>query len=501
MPRLTINGQHIDAAENASVLDAAREAGIGIPTLCHYAGVEPQTSCMMCVVRDAATGRTLLSCATRAAEGMDIVTDDDGVRALRRDTLALLLAEHAGDCEGPCERACPAGLRTPQMLRCLQQGDEEVALAIAREDLLFPALLGRICAAPCERVCRRGQYDSAIAIRTLHGELAETHPGLLLTRSQDRGKKVAVIGAGLAGLAATRMLAHMGYACRLYEKEDVLCPDLRDAVPQSLLEAEFAFVEAWGVEYYLKRCVALGGAAGEGPTLASCMAENDAVVIALKDTVNGGDPRVVHAREEKMPVRAVAAGKRAALEIHALLINDPAPGKRPFNSHLGRLADDELDAYRKNRGCIQRTQGGCCATDGTESGPPPEHHTAEAMRCLHCDCLKPDTCALRRYAGEYGAAAGGRHGMSRLKIAPIERAGAVLYEPGKCIKCGICVAITRRHGIQPGMAMTRRGLASQLRAALGATLAEGLGAAADECVRACPTAALAWEHESDSSNG
>ncbi|HDP34000.1 MAG TPA: hypothetical protein ENN29_02700, partial [Candidatus Hydrogenedentes bacterium] len=352
MPRLSINGQNIEVAENATVLEAARAAGVEIPTLCHCAGVEPQTSCMVCVVKDAATGATLLSCATKAAAGMNIITDDEEIHALRRDTLALLLAEHAGDCEGPCERACPAGLRTPQMLRCLHQGDMGGALAIAREDLLFPALLGRICAAPCERVCRRGQYDKAIAIRSVHGSLAEAFIEEPLPSPQAAtGRTVAVIGAGFAGLAATRALAHLGYGCRLYEKEGCLCPRLRGKVSDALVDAEFAFLQAWDVEVCLSTKVALNpddSFFGVLP-LTTCLEENDMVILACEGAAAPDAAKIMTAREEKMPVRAVASGKRAAHQAHALLTNTPFCSKRPFNSHLGRLADDELEAYRKNR--------------------------------------------------------------------------------------------------------------------------------------------------------
>lgn len=113
MPRLTINGIEVEVDAGATVLDAARRAGADVPTLCHYEKTGPQTACMLCVVRDAAADRLVLSCALPAADGMEIVTDDPGVFAARRSALELLMSEHAGDCEGPCERICPAGLHIP----------------------------------------------------------------------------------------------------------------------------------------------------------------------------------------------------------------------------------------------------------------------------------------------------------------------------------------------------------------------------------------------------
>jgi NADPH-dependent glutamate synthase beta subunit-like oxidoreductase len=111
---------------------------------------------MVCVVEDTARGRLLPACAAKAEAGMVIETDSETVHNARRAVLELLLSEHQGDCEAPCERACPAGLNIPLMLRCLMRGDQEAAQALARRALVLPATLGRVCTAPCEAGCRRG---------------------------------------------------------------------------------------------------------------------------------------------------------------------------------------------------------------------------------------------------------------------------------------------------------------------------------------------------------
>ena len=77
MPQLTIDGIDVTAADGATVMEAAAEVGIEIPALCHVDGVRPLTSCMLCVVEDTRTGKTLLSCSTRAEEGMVILTNSD----------------------------------------------------------------------------------------------------------------------------------------------------------------------------------------------------------------------------------------------------------------------------------------------------------------------------------------------------------------------------------------------------------------------------------------
>ena len=89
--------------------------------------------------------------------------------------------------------------------------------------------------------------------------------------------------------------------------------------------------------------------------------------------------------------------------------------------------------------------------------------------------------------------------MTRPAVPAIQRCGAVLFEAGKCIKCGICVEIVRMRGGAQGLTFAGRGLESQLRVPFGEALVRGLGDAAEECARACPTGALAFRGEEETS--
>ncbi len=503
MPRLTINGTKVEVDAGATVLDAARRAGANVPTLCHYEKTGPQTACMLCVVRDVAADRLVLSCALPAADGMEIVTDDPGVFAARRSALELLLNEHAGDCEGPCERICPAGLHIPLMLRTAQSGDAAGAAALAREDLVFPATLGRICSAPCERVCRRADYDAAIAIRTTHGALAEAHPPVPAPKPAPSGRTVGIVGSGLAGLAAAAVLARRGHACTVYEKAAAACPGRRalgpEKLPPEILDAEIAAVAALGVDLRcgVEICGRSGqsGRSGQGEaeeknlSVEGLLAAHDAVIVACGLEAPAQD-RVFVVPEEALAVRAVGAGKNAALLLHFLFTIGrwPCPEitahrdtlrQRPFNSALGRLEDGEKDAY-----AVERLHGGAARGDTP---------AAEAARCLHCDCQRPVSCKLRQHAETHGLGPQLRRSLPRPAVGPVLRAGRILFEPGKCVRCGVCVALTRRPGGGPGMTFTGRGLDSRVGPTAGAALAEALGAEAEECVRACPTGALAFE--------
>ena len=96
MVRIHLNGEPMEVAAGITVLEAARQAGIDIPTLCHVEGLEPASSCFLCCVQ--IEGRRQLSpaCAMPVEDGMSVVTDSEDVHASRRRALELLLSDHAG---------------------------------------------------------------------------------------------------------------------------------------------------------------------------------------------------------------------------------------------------------------------------------------------------------------------------------------------------------------------------------------------------------------------
>jgi len=95
---LTIDGKQISASEGATLLQAAEEAGIKIPTLCHMEGVADVGACRLCLVEVAGAGKLLPACTTKVAEGMDVKTDGERLRKYRRMILELLFAERNHVC-------------------------------------------------------------------------------------------------------------------------------------------------------------------------------------------------------------------------------------------------------------------------------------------------------------------------------------------------------------------------------------------------------------------
>ena len=105
---LTIDGKHVSADESATILHAAMEAGITIPTLCHLDGVYDVGACRLCLVEVTGLAKLLPACTTKVSEGMDIKTDSERLRKYRRMTLELLFAERNHVCavcvaNGHCE--------------------------------------------------------------------------------------------------------------------------------------------------------------------------------------------------------------------------------------------------------------------------------------------------------------------------------------------------------------------------------------------------------------
>lgn len=105
---LTINGTLISARAGESILEAARDAGVNIPTLCHLDGISEVGACRMCLVEIAGTTKLQPACITQVSEGMEVHTDTERLRSYRRQIVELLFAERGHVCavcvaSGHCE--------------------------------------------------------------------------------------------------------------------------------------------------------------------------------------------------------------------------------------------------------------------------------------------------------------------------------------------------------------------------------------------------------------
>ena len=120
----------------------------------------------------------------------------------------------------PCKSACPAGIDVPRYVQLAAEGKYGEAIAVVREKLPFPGIVGRACFAMCEAACRRGQLDDPLSIRSLKRIAADNDTGLWRQYSVQlppSGKQAAVIGAGPAGLTVAYYLAKKGHAVTIFD--------------------------------------------------------------------------------------------------------------------------------------------------------------------------------------------------------------------------------------------------------------------------------------------
>ncbi|MHC4722311.1 MAG: hypothetical protein ACYS6I_06335, partial [Planctomycetota bacterium] len=190
--------------------------------------------------------------------------------------------------------------------------------------------------------------------------------------------------------------------------------------------------------------------------------------------------------QRKLAVRAVAHGKEAAVAIDQYLCGEAVTGSaKVLNSRIGKMKDGEIVGFMSGVSKSARVE----VSEKYEGFDDPQA-MAEAGRCLHCDCRKPNDCKLREYAREYEAKSS-RYKNERRSFVQQAQHPDVIYEPGKCIKCGLCIQIASQAGEELGLTFIGRGFNVQVAVPFGRSIADGLKQTAERCVGGCPTGALA----------
>lgn len=141
----------------------------------------------------------------------------------------------------PCRETCPVHVDIPGYLRLIADGKRDEANAVIREKVPFPGILGRVCIHPCEENCRRGEVNEPISICALKRYAADGEQGLWKKNSRvanDTGKKVAIVGAGPAGLTTAFYLKKQGHAVTVFEERSKAGGMMRYGIPRYRLPGE-----------------------------------------------------------------------------------------------------------------------------------------------------------------------------------------------------------------------------------------------------------------------
>ena len=498
-----------------TILDAAGQLGIYVPTLCFAKGYDPSTSCMVCVVKVEGFTTLVPACGAPVAENMVVTTCDDEIQKARKTAIELLLSDHVGDCVGPCVRGCPANMNIPLMIRQIAAGKFNKAIHTIKKDIPFPAVLGRICPAPCEKVCRRKQADGAVSICLLKRFVADldlkSENPYRPTCQRPTGKKVAIVGAGPCGLSAAYYLKQAGIDCVVFDRHErpggSLCYGDIDGnlLPLEVVKKEIDQIMKVGVEFRGDIQV------GRDISLDQLQKQFDAILLAVGELndnladlfgVETKDNKVKVIRPEyatsrqavfaaggcigsrNLYIRAVADGKEVANAIQSRLSGQTFV-KKEYNHQMGRLQEQEMEFFLKQVSGCERIE-----PKSQLEGLDEADARNESSRCLHCDCRKAENCKLRDLATDLGARR--KVWQSQRKVfEQITGHEKVIFEPGKCVKCGLCIQTVQKTGEPIGLSFEGRGFGMKVVVPLEKSLTEGLQKVSTECAKICPTGALA----------
>ena len=250
---ITVNDKKIQADTEKTLLDNILEAGIYVPHLCHNKELESYGGCGLCLVEIEGMRRPLRACSTKPFEGMVVTTNTPELEKSRKVSLSLMMSDHSGDCKAPCFMACPTHQDVQGYVGLIANGKEKEALELIKKDNPLPASIGRVCPHPCEEKCRRKFVEGAVSICALKRFAADSDVDYVPECEKPNGKKIAVVGAGPAGLSCAYFLALKGYKVKIFEAQSQGGGMLRYGIPEyrlpkKILQKEIDNIEKMGVE-------------------------------------------------------------------------------------------------------------------------------------------------------------------------------------------------------------------------------------------------------------
>lgn len=353
-----------------------------------------------------------------------------------------------------CTARCPVHVDVRAMNAAITAGDFTLAAKVLKKKVPFPGIISHVCDHPCEDVCRRTTIDAAISIRELEmAAMSFSEPvkeRVVLLKS--KGKRVAVVGAGLSGLTACFDLAKKGLGPVLFETSDRLGGTLwgypEDALPREVLKRDLELLESLSLEIRFRTslgsdiflaelrnefdAVYLGIGADSGSTGEVHCDDRGRILVdsitfqtSLEGVFAGGS--AVSGPSERSPIRSISEGRRAAISIDRYLQKVSLVASRenegPFETRLFTSVEGE---ERRARVPLADAALGYTVDEAL----------LEGGRCLQCECLEcVKVCQyladFKGYPKKYV-----RQIYNNLSIVAGQRHANLLIN--SCSLCGLC---------------------------------------------------------------
>ena len=307
-----------------------------------------------------------------------------------------------------CTASCPLHVDGKGLCAAVTKGNFKKGREIVEKYVLLPRILCSVCEAPCKNKCRRGEAGDALEMRLLEQACMKygkkSQAGSRLAFMKKKSEKIAVVGAGMAGLSTAMELGSRGYSVTVFEKTAFAggrLLDVEEAVlPKEWIEKDLKKLKSYGITLELESPV-------DREKLNQLKESFDAVYLSraamqdveFQETV---DPETLQAGEENLFVGNTLMEERA-------FINDASDGKKAaisierYVQHASLTLKRELEGVYESK-LFTRLDGiePVKAVEASPDGYTEEEAKAEAERCIRCQCTEClDACAFLRHYKRY----------------------------------------------------------------------------------------------------